>query len=115
MIREGKSEGWLTLPTSALQSWASHNGASFHGVTVGPLPGLEDRGSTVIATKNLSGDDDAQRVLMTVPRDLILSLDNVHKHAKYDRDLRDILQSPGDFGRVGLRGIQSHNLLLASS
>ena len=99
MIRQGKKQGWLHLPVDALQPWAAVNEVKFHGVAVGPLHGREDRGSTVIAKQRLQASDSLSP-LMTVPRDLILSLESVQQHAKYDRDLRDILECLGDVGRV---------------
>jgi len=69
-------------------------------VSVGPLPGLEHRGSTVIAKRNMTGGD--ENPLMVVPRDLVLSLENVQDHAKSDKHLRAVLDALGDHGRVRL-------------
>jgi len=102
MIREGKEAGWLQLPVNTLHSWAVLNNATFDGVTFGPLPGFEDHGSTVIAKRRLTGDDTTSP-LMIVPRDLVLSKERVHEHAKYDRDFREVLDALGDFGRVSVR------------
>jgi len=101
MIREGKENGWLQLPVNALQSWAVLNNATLDGVTFGPLTGFEQHGSTVIAKRRLTNDD-ITTPLMIVPRDLVLSKERVHEHAKYDRDFREVLDKLDDFGRVSI-------------
>lgn len=100
MIEEGKTEGWLRLPINTLQPWATFNNVSLNGIKVGPQPGHEDRGSTVIACQELHATDAAP--LMIVPRDLVLSLERVQEHAKTDKDFRAVLEALGEFGRVGV-------------
>lgn len=98
MIRRGKREGWLQLPSEALLPWAMLNEVSFDRT----VPGIsEDRGGALLAKENLNADDDESRILLTVPRDLILSLERVQEHAKVDKDFREVFESLGDFGRVG--------------
>lgn len=99
MIRDGKQQGWLSLPIETLPVWAAFNSVAFDGVNIGPLPGKEDCGSTVIAKRSLRGGH--ERPLMTIPRELILSLDRVHEHAKSDYDFRAVLDGLDEFGRVG--------------
>lgn len=101
MIREGKAEGWLRLPITALQPWASLNDVQFNGVNVAPQVGREDRGCTVVARQKLV-DGSGFAAVMTVPRDLILSLERVNEHAKYDQDFRNVLEAIGEFGTVSL-------------
>jgi len=98
MIRDGKDEGWLRLPIHALQPWAAFNDVTFNGIIIGPQEGREDRGSTIIAHHALQSKDSTP--LLVVPKELILSLERVQGHAKYDRDFREVLDAPGDFGRV---------------
>ncbi|KAK4997094.1 hypothetical protein LTR66_003445 [Elasticomyces elasticus] len=81
-----------------MQTWADFNGISIQGVRVGPLPGHEERGSTVIATRSLSGTEQAP--LIKVPHDLVLSLTAVQQHAKVDQDFRQVLEALDDFGRT---------------
>jgi hypothetical protein len=100
MIRDGKQQGWLSLPVDTLPVWAAFNSVAFDGVNIGPLPGKEDRGSTVIAKRSLKGGHEPP--LMTIPRDLILSLDRIHEHAKSDSDFRAVLDGLDEFGRVGV-------------
>jgi len=111
MIIEGKTEGWLHLPIDTLPTWAAFNNVLFHRIKVGPQKGREDRGSTVVARQSLSGGDESP--LMTVPKDLILSLERVQEHAKSDSDFRKLLEGLGEFGRVGtislfLNHLRSH-------
>lgn len=99
MIRDGKAEGWLQLPPEALSPWAMLNDVDFKRVVPGAAVG---KGGALLAKQDLRGDDGGEgRILMTVPRDLILSLERVLEHAKVDADFREVLASLGDFGRVG--------------
>jgi hypothetical protein len=99
MIRRGRSEGWLRLPIDTLPAWSKLNNVVCDGVKVGPLPGQEERGSTLIAERPLTGSQES--ALVVVPSDLVLSLAHVSEHAKLDQDFREILSALGDFGRVG--------------
>jgi hypothetical protein len=98
MIRRGRSEGWLRHPIETLPTWAEFAGVKFNSVKVGPLPGFEDRGSTVIADGILEGGK--VDPLLVVPKDLIISRQNIEILAKSDNALRDVLEALGDFGRV---------------
>jgi hypothetical protein len=98
MIRRGRTEGWLKESIHVLPAWASFNGVKFNGVKVGPLPGYEDRGSTVIADETLQGGD--AEPLLVVPKDLIISRQNIELLTKSDHHLRELLDALGDFGRV---------------
>jgi hypothetical protein len=97
MIRRGRAEGWLKEPIERLPTWATYRGVQFNGIKVGPLPGFEHRGSTVIAESHLVS---GQAPLMSVPKDLILSRENVELIAKSDHHLRELLHALGDFGRT---------------
>lgn len=104
MIRRGKTQGWLQLPPQALLPWAMLNEVSFNNV----IPGTTaDKGGGLLAKDDLNSGDDASRLLLTVPRDLILSLERVQQHAKVDKDFREVLESLKDFGTVGLTTIPS--------
>ena len=48
-----------------------------------------------------SGNVYQPKILLTVPKDLVLSQSLVEEHAKSDRHLREILEAVGDFGKVG--------------
>lgn len=100
MIRRGKAEGWLQLPSEALLPWAMLNEVSFDRV----VPGVsEDKGAALLAKDDLtaSDGDDGPIVLLTVPQELILSWERVWQHAKIDKDLREVLESLGESARVG--------------
>ena len=98
MIRRGRADGWLKEPVQGLPTWATFHGVKFNGIKVGPLPGYEERGSTVIAERNLTGE--TEQPLMTIPKELILSRENIDILAKSDQHLREVLQALGDFGRT---------------
>jgi hypothetical protein len=100
MIRRGRAEGWLKESIEGLPTWASFNSVDFNGIKIGTLPGFEDRGSTIIADRGLASGDEGP--LLTVPRELILSRDNIDLVAKSDQHLREVLQALEDFGRVWL-------------
>lgn len=94
MIRRGRSEGWLSLPSSAVKPWADFSGIRLDAVKVDEIPG---RGCGLVATQTL--DSDAPP-LIKVPRDLVLSRECIEQYAKSDRTLRMVLDGLDDFGRV---------------
>jgi hypothetical protein len=98
MIRRGRAEGWLKRPIDAFPAWAEFNGVKFNGVKIGPMPGLEHRGSTVIANRPLAAGK--EEPLIVVPPELILSRQNIDGFAKADQHLKEVLEGLGDFGRV---------------
>ena len=71
---------------------------TFNGIKIGPLPGLEHQGSTVIAERDLDGENEDP--LMVVPKDLIISRDSIGLFAKADQHLKQVLDAVGDFGYV---------------
>lgn len=83
------------LPVDYLAPWARINNVEFHGVKISALP--EDRGSGVITTAKKSESD---AMLMTIPREIVLSLENVWVYAKADKDLLQVLQAVGEYSRV---------------
>ncbi|KAF2798294.1 SET domain-containing protein [Melanomma pulvis-pyrius CBS 109.77] len=98
MFKRGRAEGWLRQPIDALPLWADFHGVRFNGIKVGSIPGLEDRGSTVIADRDLTGGKEDP--LMVVPKDLIISRQNIEIIAKADHHLKEVLEAVGDFGRT---------------
>jgi hypothetical protein len=98
MIRRGRAEGWLRQPIDVLPRWASFHGVEFNHVKIGPLPGYESRGSTVIADQKLVGG--SVEPLIIVPKELIVSRRNIKLFSKSDHHLREVLEALGDFGRV---------------
>ncbi|CAO2651989.1 Nn.00g002720.m01.CDS01 [Neocucurbitaria sp. VM-36] len=112
MIRRGRTEGWLKQPIDALPRWATFHGVVFNGVKIGPLPGFEERGSTVIANRDLEGGK--TEPLLVVPKELIISRQNIELLAKADRHLRDVLEALGDFGRTTRGAVLTFLLLQAT-
>jgi len=101
MIRKGRAAGWLQLPPEALVPWAKLNDVAFTHLDPDVIAG---RGAALIASTSLPDAEkvgDGSQVLMTIPRNLILSLERVQEHAKVDKDFREVLESLGEFGRVG--------------
>ena len=84
-----------TLPIGNLATWARLNNVEFNGVKVSSVP--DSRGSRVLATTNCLQED---AVLMRIPQELILSLENLWIYAKSDRHLAQVLEAAGDFTRV---------------
>ena len=83
------------LPIDILPVWSKLNNVDLNGVEVSPLKHM--KGSGVIATRELSEED---AILMTVPRELLLSHENVWMYAKADRHLQDLLEAVGEYSRV---------------
>lgn len=82
-------------PFGALLTWVKLNNVILNKVTISPM--ADNKGLRV----TVSGEDiGRQDLLMTVPRDLILSLENVWIFAKSDHNLREVLESTGEFSRV---------------
>ncbi|EAT82164.2 hypothetical protein SNOG_10770 [Parastagonospora nodorum SN15] len=98
MIKRGRQEGWLKEPIESLPRWATFHGVNFNHVKIGPLPGFEERGSTVIASRELQGG--SVEPLLIVPKDLIISRTNIELFARADRHLREVLEAIGEFGRT---------------
>lgn len=86
---------WEVLPIDNLGPWARLNNVEFNGVKVCALPG--SKGSGVIATTEKSESD---ALLMSVPQEVVLSLDNVWIYSKSDRDLLQVLEAVGEYSRV---------------
>lgn len=84
-----------TLSIDSVAAWARLNSVDLNRVQITSLPG--NRGSGLIATSE-SGDID--NPLITIPRELILSQENVWIYAKSDRHLRQVLEAVGGYARV---------------
>jgi hypothetical protein len=82
-------------PISHFPAWAKLNGVRLNGIAVSTMP--DGKGTGVVATAELSQPDE---ILMTVPHDLILSLENIWIFAKSDRHLGEVLEAVGEYSRV---------------
>lgn len=83
-----------TLDIEQLLPWAKLNNIEFNGIAISNIAG---KGYGLIVTAERSEED---AILITVPRDLILSCENVWILAKADKHLREVLEAVGDYGRV---------------
>ena len=86
-----------TLPVSTLPVWSTLTNVVLNGVAISSLD--NGKGSGIVATKDLGKES---VTLMTVPRDVVLSLETIWEYAKSDHHLHDILEAVGEFGRVGV-------------
>jgi len=68
----------------------------YNGLSVGVIPSHEERGSAI----RLASSSSEGKPLMLVPKDLIISKENVYLHAKSDKHLREVLEAVGDLGQV---------------
>ena len=84
-----------TLPIEKLNLWAQLNGVEYNGVKINSVP--NGRGSGVVTTTEKSVED---ALLITVPQDLVLSLENVWVYAKSDKHLQQVLEAVGEYSRV---------------
>lgn len=96
MIRRGRDEGWLKLPLSALDSYASFNAMNFCKLR---FISIDNKGSALVASCAVGqGHEDGP--LLVVPKDLMLTRDHVQLHSRSDRHLREVLDAIGDLGKV---------------
>lgn len=72
------------------------NNVDFNGVEVLSLD--DDRGSGIVATWG-SGDS---AILVNIPQDLVLSLENTWIYARSDKHLLQVLEAVGEYARVRL-------------
>ena len=90
-----------SLTAQSSLPWAKLNNVELNGVKISESPETlelsNSKGSGVFATQNKPVNG---AVLMTVPKELILSLDNVWIYAKSDRHLREVLEAVGEYARV---------------
>lgn len=95
-----------TLAIDNLAPWARLNNVDFNRVKASSIPG--SRGSGLIATANKSEND---TLLLTVPQELVLSLEFVWIYAKADRHLHQVLEAVGEYSRVLYPSLRSAFLL----
>lgn len=99
LIQRGKAEGWLTMDMDAFKKWAATSGINFTNASPAIVPG---RGNGLVADRDLTSMDTSHFAeILRVDEDLVLSVEAIKKHALFDKDLRELLDSLGDFGQVG--------------
>ena len=84
-----------TLPIDQLGAWARLNNIEINGLKITTLQG--NRGSGLVATAERPMNNP---LLMTIPNDLVLSVENVWLYAKSDKHLHQTLEATGDHSRV---------------
>jgi hypothetical protein len=90
------------LPIERLRAWATLNGVKFDGTRVERITNLDGQheGAGLFAARDFGTSQDSETFLLSVPHELVLSVDLVHDYAKSDGHLRDVLEAVGEFGRV---------------
>ncbi|GIZ40378.1 hypothetical protein CKM354_000371800 [Cercospora kikuchii] len=101
LIRRGKAEGWLHLDTKSLKTWAEASGITFTNASPTAVPG---RGTGLLADRDLKTESSLPTEILTIDEELVLSGEAVRRHAQFDKDFREVLESLGDFGRSNLMG-----------
>jgi hypothetical protein len=96
-IQQGKQEGWLQADLGTTYAWLRHNGVKFEAV--GPRV-IDGRGTALVASEDIESLSPLSREILTVPKELVLSSETVNNHALFDQDLRQVIESLGDWGRV---------------
>ena len=81
------------LSLDVLSAWAQVNRVAYNGISICAIP---NRGTGLAVTASVA----EKTPLMLVPKDLILSLEQVWIHAKADRHLRQVLEAMGEYARV---------------
>lgn len=89
-----------TLDIEAFPAWAGLNHIQYDGVKISELP-RKGYGLTAISER-----DEDNAIIVTVPKDLILSYENVFIIAKADKHLREVLDAVGGYGRVPTHSTQ---------
>jgi hypothetical protein len=90
------------LPVGKLFAWAKLNGVDFTHVDVKTDIKSNDgalKGAGLVSRSGLDANENGT-VLMSVPTDLILSLEQVERYAAIDKHLKLVLDAAGVFGRV---------------
>jgi hypothetical protein len=90
------------LPIEHLRAWATLNDVKFNDTCVERItnPDGQHKGAGLFAARDFEMSLDFETFLLSVPHELVLSMDLVHDYAKSDGHLRDVLEAVGEFGRV---------------
>jgi hypothetical protein len=99
LIRQGKAEGWLQADTVTIRAWLRHNGVKFCAIEPKIIDG---RGTALVASEDLQSSSLTSQEILTIPKEMVLSIETVHSHSLFDQDLKQVLESLGDWGRVCL-------------
>lgn len=97
MIREGKTQGWLVAPASSIGLLGASCGVDF-----GPcnITSIEGKGAALVANQSVANGPDEEKMLVSVPREIVLSKETILLYAKSDKHLRDLLDAVGEWAQV---------------
>ena len=84
-----------SLPIDQLAAWARLNSIEINGLKITTVQG--NRGSGLVGTAKRPLNSP---LLVTIPKDLVLSLENVWLYAKSDKHLHQTLEATGAYSRV---------------
>ena len=84
-----------SLPLEQLGIWAKLNGVNLDNAIVQHIsdPDGPDKGLGIVAHHVIETTPHYPAVVLSVPRELVLSVDLVHEFAKSDHDLRGVLEA----------------------
>jgi hypothetical protein len=99
------------LPIEHLRAWATLNDVKFNDTCIERItnPDGQHKGAGLFAARDFETSLDFETFLLSVPHELVLSVDLVHDYAKSDGHLRDVLEAVGEFGRV--RKMYGHQIV----
>ncbi|ORY63027.1 uncharacterized protein BCR38DRAFT_344875 [Pseudomassariella vexata] len=82
------------FPIASLPVWCSLNDVTFFDVKVGDIEG---KGYGLVAERDLVNEEDNSEspLLLTIPKDLVLSAEAVEEYAKEDKNFRQLLEAAG--------------------
>lgn len=81
------------LSIASLPAWVKMNHIKLNGILVQDIP---HKGSGLVVTSPTQESS----LLVSVPKDLVLSIENIWIFAKADKQLREVLEAMGDYARV---------------
>ena len=112
LIKRGKAEGWLHLDIDGVKTWATASGIDFTNASPKIIPG---RGIGLVADRDLQYANSGNPLkILKISEDLVLSVEAVKKHAQFDQDFREVLESLADFGQTPRGAILTFLLFNAS-
>ena len=82
------------LSIDSLPAWVKINHIRLNGISV---QDISHKGSGLAVTAQFAQESS---MLVSVPKDLVLSIENIWIFAKADRQLREVLEATGDYARV---------------
>lgn len=96
---------------NAFAQWCSYNDVQLLDIA---LAADEEKGNHFKAVRDLMNDDDNTELplLLTVPKDMVLSAEAIHQYAKVDKNFRDIYNAAGHQVNFGPSSTLSDHLLI---